>query len=237
MKMMQYFAQGRDTLDFSSRLIHRWPSVDHRGYRLEWASVYVAEKVSTLLTEDACSKILNKLLADPEGSASGIMFEAYVLRTFREGGYTFELKDLETGKSARLVIPLNPVINRFSTITSVAPDTLCIPKICNYACVDLLLAPRDLFQVTVSKEHPIKGQPFLKLLKSLKEASWAPPNEARLIFVVPSHVFDDFHTQDYLTSEGKVYRDVPGDIKVVKQYALKVDVKSAAEGKSPGLRC
>jgi hypothetical protein len=48
--LMQCFAQGKDTLDISSRLIHRWPINDHRKFRLEWASLYVAEKVAALLT-------------------------------------------------------------------------------------------------------------------------------------------------------------------------------------------
>jgi hypothetical protein len=48
--LMQFFSQGKDTLEFSSRLIHRWPMDGHRIFRLEWASVYVAEKVATLLT-------------------------------------------------------------------------------------------------------------------------------------------------------------------------------------------
>ncbi|KAK5796917.1 hypothetical protein F5H01DRAFT_418729 [Linnemannia elongata] len=225
--LMQYFSQGRDTLDFSSRLIHRWPMDDHDTFRLEWASTYVAEK----------SGMLKKLVMDPNGSASGIMFEAYVLRTFREGGHIFELKDLETGQSARLEIPRNPEVTHFNTITPVTAGTLCIPKICNYACVDLLLAPRDLFQVTVSKNHPIKGLPLSKLIDNLIQARWIlPHDEPRLIFVVPGHVYTDFEKQDYLTSEGKVYRTVPADIQHVRQYVLKIDLESAAGGKSPGLQ-
>ncbi|KAK5796962.1 hypothetical protein F5H01DRAFT_326786 [Linnemannia elongata] len=225
--LMQYFSQGRDTLDFSSRLIHRWPMDDHETFRLEWASTYVAEK----------SGMLKKLVMDPNGSASGIMFEAYVLRTFREGGHIFELKDLETGQSARLEIPRNPEVTHFNTITPVTAGTLCIPKICNYACVDLLLAPRDLFQITVSKNHPIKGLPLSKLIDNLIQARWIlPHDEPRLIFVVPGHVYADFEKQDYLTSEGKVYRTVPADIQRVRQYVLKIDLESAAGGKSPGLQ-
>ncbi|KAG0064396.1 hypothetical protein BGZ89_009123 [Linnemannia elongata] len=181
--------------------------------------------------------MLKKLVMDPNGSASGIMFEAYVLRTFREGGHIFELKDLETGQSARLEIPRNPEVTHFNTITPVTAGTLCIPKICNYACVDLLLAPRDLFQITVSKNHPIKGLPLSKLIDNFIQARWIlPHDEPRLIFVVPSHVYADFEKQDYLTSEGKVYRTVPADIQRVRQYVLKIDLESAAGGKSPGLQ-
>jgi hypothetical protein len=95
--LMQYFSQGKDTLEFSSRLIHRWPVNDHGTFRLDWASEYIVEKVATLLTEDACAQMLKRLIADPSGSSSGIMFEAYVLHVFREGGHTFEIKNLETG--------------------------------------------------------------------------------------------------------------------------------------------
>ncbi|KAF9316071.1 hypothetical protein BG003_002377 [Podila horticola] len=107
--MMQYFVQGKETLEFSGRLVHRWPSDDeHRQFRLEWASANIARRVGELLTEEACTKILKQLIIDPEGSASGIMFEAYVLRTFRTGGHTFDLKDLETGHFELLRIPRNP---------------------------------------------------------------------------------------------------------------------------------
>ncbi|KAG0044991.1 hypothetical protein BGZ89_005805, partial [Linnemannia elongata] len=213
------------------------------NFRLEWASTYVAGEVAELLTQDSCTQMLKTLIKDPNGSASGIMFEAYVLRTFREGGHTFELKDLETGQSGRLEIARNPETTHFKTITPTTAGTLCVPKIGNYACVDLLLAPRDLFQITVSKNHPIKGPPLSKLIDSLIQARWIPSldepwlplEELRLIFVVPSHVYTDFKKQNYLTSLGNVYCTVPADILRVKQYVLKIDVESAASGKSPGL--
>ncbi|KAK5797017.1 hypothetical protein F5H01DRAFT_373560 [Linnemannia elongata] len=235
--LMQYFSQAKESLDFSSRLIHRWPTNDHRNFRLEWASTYVAEKVAALLSQDAQKIVLERLISEPNGSASGIMFEAYVLRAFREGGHTFEIRDLLTGDLASLDIPWNPEVTHFDKITPVPAGTLCIPKICNYPCVDLLLAPRDLFQITVSKSHPVKGPPLSKLISSLLQARWISPlGELRLIFVVPSHVYTDFEKQDYLTSEGKVYRTVPADIQRVRQYVLKIDLESAAGGKSPGLQ-
>ncbi|KAK5827649.1 hypothetical protein F5H01DRAFT_100823 [Linnemannia elongata] len=235
--LMQYFSQAEGSLDFSSRLIHRWPMNGHRTFRLEWASTYVAEKVAALLSQDAQKKVLERLISDPNGSASGIMFEAYVHRAFREGGHTFEIRDLLTGDLASLDIPWNPEVTHFDKITPVPAGTLCIPKICNYPCVDLLLAPRELFQITVSKSHPVKGPPLSKLISSLLQARWISSlGEPRLIFVVPSHVYADFEKQDYLTSEGKVYRTVPTDIHRVRQYVLKIDLESAAAVRSPGLQ-
>ena len=118
--LLQYFAQEKESLDFSSRLIHRWPTDDHCACRLEWASKYVVEKVAALLSQDAWNQVLARLIAEPNGGASGIMFEAYVLRAFREGGHTFEIRDLETGDLDSLDIPREPKIQHFSTITQVA---------------------------------------------------------------------------------------------------------------------
>ncbi|KAK5809644.1 hypothetical protein F5H01DRAFT_415593 [Linnemannia elongata] len=73
--LMQFFSQGRDTLEFS-RLIHCWPTDDHENFRLEWASTYVAGEVAELLTQNSCTQMLKRLIKDPNESASGIMFEA-----------------------------------------------------------------------------------------------------------------------------------------------------------------
>ncbi|KAF9315612.1 hypothetical protein BG006_003722, partial [Podila minutissima] len=148
--LMRYFAQGKETLEFSSRLIHRWPSHDRSGFRLGWASSSIATKVSSMLTDGACGVMLKKLIEDPDGSASGIMFEAYVLRTFREGGHTFELKDLQTGEPGRLTLPRKPIVKSFHTISPANAETsqLWVAKTRNYACIDLLMPPTDLFQVT-----------------------------------------------------------------------------------------
>lgn len=181
--------------------------------------------------------MLTMLINKPDGSASGIIFEAYVLRTFRDGGHTFELKDLQTGKSDHLIVPRSPEVTHFQTITSTKVDQLWIPKIRNFPCVDMLFSPRDLLQVTLSTTHAIKGEPLSTLIKSLIQHRWiATPKEARLIFVVPSHVYAGFRKQKYLTSAGRGYKVVPADIKPVKQYVLKIDVNAAATGQSPGLK-
>ncbi|KAF9149432.1 hypothetical protein DFQ26_001964, partial [Actinomortierella ambigua] len=257
--LMQYFAQGRDTLEFSSRLMHRWPTDNHSQYRLEWASKYVAEKIAALLTQDACTSILKKLIENLSDSASGIMFEAYVHHVFRKGGHVFQIRALEAGESSesseasgsseasKLEIRQGPEIAHFDTISSAEKGTLCIPKIRNFACVDLLLAPRDLLQITVSQKHPIKGAPLSNLVESLVKCHWIPSadkaqaaDEPRLIFVVPGDIYDSFKKQNYVTKEGTVYREMPVKVQVqlqrVKQYVLKIDLESAAAGKSPGLQ-
>ncbi|KAF9148865.1 hypothetical protein DFQ26_002176, partial [Actinomortierella ambigua] len=147
--------------------------------------------------------MLKQLVTDPTGASSGIMFEAYLLRAFREGGHTFEIKDLETGQCAQMHIPPNPPSEYFSAVSPVAAGTLCIPRFRNFACVDLLMAPRGLFQITISMTHAIKGPPLEKLIKSLVNAPWLiPSNGPWLIFVVPRHIYADFKTQSYLDAKG-----------------------------------
>ncbi|KAG0195290.1 hypothetical protein BGX31_006456, partial [Mortierella sp. GBA43] len=153
-------------------------------------------------------------------------------------GGTFPIKNLEDASATTLEIPTGLSTVLFGDIPAKpASGTLLVPKAKNFACVDLLLAPNVLFQVTVSQEHPIKGPPFTKLLEKLVEKHWvSSPGEVQLIFVVPGHVYDSFQKQDYQTGDKeKVYKKVPKDIQQVKQYALKIDLVSAAGGGSPGL--
>ncbi|KAG0053356.1 hypothetical protein BGZ83_001250 [Gryganskiella cystojenkinii] len=239
-EMMRYCLQTGETLDASGHLIHLWPNDEKHSFpRLEWASPYVAKKVSSLLTEEVCNRMFWYLSVGPEESANKIMFQAYALHTLRKRGHTFELKDLDTGELSRLKLPRKSVINLFSTIVPVDHgNTLCMPSIRNDAGVDLLFAPGDLFQITVSRNHPVQGPPLLKLIENLIQEGedWIhSPEEARLIFVVPSNIYDDFPKQSYLKSDEKVYRAVPAKLKGVKQYALRIDLKTAAAGKSLGL--
>ncbi|KAK5796968.1 hypothetical protein F5H01DRAFT_418781 [Linnemannia elongata] len=175
-----------------------------------------------------------ELVMEPNGSASGIMFEAYVLRAFREGGHTLKSgspdwgpRSLESRGIQRLRILTR--LLRSGRYTMHTKDL-------QLSCVDLLLAPRDLFQITVSKSHPIKGHRSQSLSAvSFKHGGYLLWRTSAY-FCRPSHVYADFEKQDYLTSEGKVYRTVPADIQRVRQYVLKIDLESAAGGKSPGLQ-
>ncbi|KAF9079122.1 hypothetical protein BGX27_006979, partial [Mortierella sp. AM989] len=135
--VLQYFQEGEDSKEFSSRLIHRWPlDEDHRKFTSEWASESIRMKIADQLKDDALRKLLMTLLDKPDGSAGGLIFEAFVLRAFRQGGHIFVLKDLDIGEFTHLKIPQRPVVNHFHTITTTKPGQLWIPKICNFACVD-----------------------------------------------------------------------------------------------------
>ncbi|KAF9345378.1 hypothetical protein BGX34_004809 [Mortierella sp. NVP85] len=234
-KLMQCFSQAGESLEFSSRLLHRWPNDDdHRSYRLEWASTHVLEKITASVSQDAWNQVLEQLIKGNKGSDYGVMFEAYVLRTFRQGGKTFEIRDLGTREVASLEFKKDPDVDRFDVIPAAKAGKLCIPRICNYACIDMLRAPNDLFQITTSNGHLIKGQPLVALLHKLEQAGWTV-DEARFIFVVPGDVYDGFRKQNYLKPDGTAYERIPKEIQLLKQYVLKIDLKAAVSGNSPGL--
>ena len=225
--MMQCLAQGKESLQHSSRLLHRWPTDDHSDFCLEWASVYIADKIGESMQDVTWQQILNRLTGVDVGTAKGPMFELYVRHIFRKGGYEFRIKDLQDGTETTIEVPPNPSVVVFDEIPEVPPPgTLCIPTICNHACIDLLLSPGHLFQVTVSKKHAIKGPPFSNLLENLKGKKWISSSEdACLVFVVPSEIYDNFQEQK-----------IPKVIQSVKQFVLKIDLKSASTGKPPGIR-
>ncbi|KAK5796972.1 hypothetical protein F5H01DRAFT_418784 [Linnemannia elongata] len=178
-------------------------------------------------------KDMDKISA-PRGILLPVVVQAIYVREAYKDLYDIIVDKFENNRPYALGNEVESII--VTGVKKLSPDDLDSAKICNYPCVDLLLAPRDLFQITVSKSHPVKGHRSQSLsavsFKHVDISSW----RTRLIFVVPSHVYADFEKQDYLTSEGKVYRTVPADIQRVRQYVLKIDLESAAGGKSPGLQ-
>ncbi|KAG0076645.1 hypothetical protein BGZ90_008382 [Linnemannia elongata] len=237
LKMMQYFRQVSDSLEVSGHLLHRWPSDDHNDFHLEWASSHVAEEVSKSLHDAAWKLILKSLITDTDGAAREVMFKTYVQYIFRKGGCEFQVKDLQDGTVTTLEIPPSPRVEWFKEIPALSAGASHIPKQCNHACVDLLLASRHLLKVTVYQKLDIKGPTFSTFLDRLIRQNWiSPSDEALLIFVVPSEIYDDFRAQKYLNSAGNVYETGPHQLQRVKQLALKIDLNPASTGQSPGIR-
>ncbi|KAG0246080.1 hypothetical protein BG011_002565, partial [Mortierella polycephala] len=96
LRMMQCF-EGKESLEYSSRLLHRWPTDGHEGFHLEWASAYIANKIGESLQDVTWQQILEKLTGVNVGTAKGPMFELYVRHIFRKGGYEFQIKELQDG--------------------------------------------------------------------------------------------------------------------------------------------
>jgi hypothetical protein len=123
---------------------------------------------------------------------------------------------LEDGEEFQLKLPKRTV-DRFHDISKCEGEKYFIPWASNYACVDSYLkVSKDsagyLFQMTVSKKHPINNPKLLDIIRKTKLKD--------LYFVVPQNLFDQFQKQrlDEPTSK--------------KDAALKVD-RGQVEGQKP----
>ncbi|KAG0345685.1 hypothetical protein BGZ54_005463, partial [Gamsiella multidivaricata] len=222
--LLECFAHGRDSLEFSSRILHRWPTADNKSYYLAWASPHIQQEIVIQLKEKSWAVLLRNLVHGGQETARGPLFELYVYYIFRKGGLSFEIKDLETGTAcAHLNIPANSPVKHIQSLDElselsaerkkVSKMPLFIPTIPNFPCIDLALAPDKLFQATVSLNHPIKQAPLKEIAESILGDEWKKSGKNRkhlgLYFVVPKRIYADFKAQDYSTSTGTASKKVP----------------------------
>jgi hypothetical protein len=241
-RLLQYFEQARESLQQSGRLLHRWPTEDHRSYRLEWASIHIRDEVERIALEGSYQEIASRLIdSDSLGEARGAMFELYVRHIFRQGGIKFKARELQLASSSSEIssefpveIQINPKAKVFSKIGEAESGTLYIPRSRNFACVDLLLAPNILLQITVDPEHPIKGKPCENLLNDLIAHGWIKSaEEIHFVFVVPKVSAEAYKKQNFLKADKKTMKRVRKTLKDIRQYVLGIDLEAAAKGRSP----
>ncbi|KAF9143832.1 hypothetical protein BGX20_007084, partial [Mortierella sp. AD010] len=226
--------QARDSLKHSSRLLHRWPTEDHEGFRLEWASPHVEEEVLKLTKDTTWHLILERLVNGKTGEAKGPMFELYARHLLRQGNWIFQARSLQGDPDITITLPPNPPVQYFDKIETVVPGTLCVPNSFNFPCVDMLLAPNYLLQVTINKEHGIMSEKYGKLLQTLLEKGWIESfQEVQMVFIVPQDIYDEYKEQHYLTKRKTVNTRVPQALKDIKQYVLGIDLRAACTGGSP----
>ena len=109
-----------------------------------------------------------------------------------------------------------------------------MPTIPNFPAIDLALAPSSIFQVTISKDHSVKQAHLEEIVQNI--LADGKPRKLRLYFIVPSDIYDDFPLQNLLNVDGKKAQKVPKVIReYVTQWAVKLDINSAARGLSPGI--
>lgn len=237
-KLLEYIGQAKDSLELSSRLLHRWPNEnDRRCFHLKWASVYIQVEIERKLNDQTWVELLKDLVRKDQYIARGPLFELYVLHIFRKGGYKFEIKKLEgdLSLSDQEILKDLPIQTFTKTAELFTPTdmTLFIPTISNFPCLDLFVSPNDLFQVTVSLDHPVKQNKLKEIVDSILKGT---NRQLKLCFIVPDDIYDNFRKQNYTTEIGTVSQRIPILVKNnVTQYALKFDITAASNGQSPGL--
>ncbi|CAG8540053.1 983_t:CDS:2, partial [Ambispora leptoticha] len=191
-KLIQCFSENSQYVEFSSRLVHRWPDTFYREQSLSWASGRIFDKIQKKLEDSRWNNLFLKI-QDPDdpSSSRGIMFESHVLHLFKLGGQTFESRRLKENKNDKVI---------YTEITlAIKPTT---------DAVDLILTPDCIFQITVSPKHPVKQSELIKIVQNMPAYRKNQNAKIFLYFIVPDDIYDTFGYQSYLTPKKKIGNDL-----------------------------
>jgi hypothetical protein len=160
---------AEEHIRISGRIFHRWPTVDCKSFEYRWASEYIMTRIYERLDKQSWQSLLEAAIRD---DTPGIAYEAFAAHIFRKGGHTFEVKEL--GKAAaldHLTIPERPPVTIYRKAADLSAlrngQTLYMPATPNFPCIDAALGPNKLFQLTLSRKHPIKQAEFEKIVNSI----------------------------------------------------------------------
>ncbi|KAF9899309.1 hypothetical protein BX616_003105 [Lobosporangium transversale] len=229
MKILQHFEQAKDSLCYSSRLLYRYPTEDHERFKLVWASNYIMEKVYDAADDNTWNEILNRLANGRVGEDRGAMFELYMWHMLRIGNRCFQARNLDDSTEITIDIKGSPKVKWFNTLEyheDKMQGSLWIPNSKTFGCVDMLLAPNYLIQVTTNKDHGIKSESLKALLKSMREKKWIRSSkEVAIIFVVPQDQTKEFKKQNFKTETDGVDPKPTKELLDVKQYIMGIDLQ------------
>jgi hypothetical protein len=223
----------------SGRLLHKVPDPEtyQDGGRYVWASAYVIDTfVNRMNTQSAYHmkrEVMEGLASNDKDGSLGKVFECYVRHLFFTGGgvglrkrrlYKEEEREREREREQLFTLSNGLEHKLFSGIADFSiPEndtgTIWTPGP-NFPCVDIILTPDSLFQITISSHHPVKQEPLRKLLEKLPAKK-----NISLYFVVPEEIFEKFTFQNYLNEQGNVSQRVPESIDMLEQWVLGVPLK------------
>jgi len=186
----------------------------------DWASPWVAERVAYELWRQQQADLQMFVCAavgmGELGGVRGHLWEGLCHARLAAGG-SFRCRDLQTPDSIPVALELQPALTRkvfddWHSIQHCSTGTYCRPRQKNNAAVDAALRPDVLFQITVSKRHPINCAGLATAVSGMSQQGCI-----KLYFVVPSGVFSEFTEQPIKQGPG-----VQQLRQRVKQYALEI---------------
>ena len=198
-----------DCADFDM-IFHRHSGSDsgYVNYEFQFASQYVGEKVVDTISKrkyDEMKTFAVEGFNIPSVAASlrGWILERIVHDILPRGG-TFHVRKLSDNKEEeREFPPMNCTV--FNTLEKAGIASLpsleyLRPKSKTFEAACALCPPNSVFQVTVSKSHPIKVNGLKKILKEFqKHKDWTHDTHVNFYFVVPPDVYK------YYTCEQKYH--------------------------------
>ncbi|RIB06688.1 hypothetical protein C2G38_2115523 [Gigaspora rosea] len=184
---------------------------------LLFASEWVAEKVMDKFERNYNQLLRNfvtaSLFENEYNTLQGVIFERIAHRILQNGG-SFYIRSLESDFTIL-----------FNDINKIEEDKYCQPIQKNFSSIDAIVAPHTLFQMTVSRNHPINVNGMKNLVEKLGGKSGT--NHIYFYFVLPKDLYDKYQAQPFYTNSQTVAEKIPCWItNRVKQYALKIDSSS-----------
>ncbi|GAM24294.1 hypothetical protein SAMD00019534_074690 [Acytostelium subglobosum LB1] len=193
---------------------------------LRFSSKYVANVAVQAIEANNMQQVIANLavprfLHSPLG---GSFLEAAVHRKLKQHGGTFQRRALKTNIMDTITFPKpssSLVIKSISDIGPALGNVYLVPSFSNFPAIDSLIKPNQLFQVTVSPDHP----PLMKELSSIVDQLGGTVANVELYFVLPPDQFYTFKEQHYLTSTKSKAVKLTAQVKKISQYALLFDLK------------
>ena len=238
----------------SHRLVHIDVPFDEkegeRVYRFrEYRLVFASDEIRKSVLENIAKIGLSKLGAlfsvcsseYTDRTVSGVVFEHIAHRILERGG-TFNCTSLEESESderSTMCITLGRTeggARQFREDGDILKmkGEYCVPAVSNFPAFDAAYYPY-LFQMTIRKEHPIKGmcgalQKVSAFSKVTSDAFENGVKDCVLVFVVPSNIANKWKKKQPFSKEG----DKPFK-KLVRQFVLGLDERNCRSTDRRGL--
>jgi hypothetical protein len=94
------------------------------------------------------------------------------------------------------------------------------------------MIPDKLFQVTVNPTHPVKQAYLSNVIQAIRDKN--PETKSfRLYFVVPKDIYARYSAQRYVNKDDSAAQNSTAEIKMIKQWALEVDLDAMRKADRP----
>ncbi|CAG8493631.1 4984_t:CDS:2, partial [Ambispora gerdemannii] len=212
--------------DVSHRLIHIHTNLpDEESEENGEEAPYIQKNLYDLRLNTQLRSFVTASSSENEYSTlRGVMFEQIAHRILQKGG-TFNIRPLEYDFTSSTIEIPERIKLVFNDINKIEEGKYCQPIQKNFASIDAIVAPDTLFQITVSKNHPINMNGMKNLVEKLGGKSGI--NTIYFYFVLSKDLSENYQIQHFHTTGKTVAKKISRWITSrVKQYALKIDLSS-----------
>ena len=195
-------------------IFHRHSGSDsgYADYEFQFASQYIGDKIVDTISGKKYDEMKEFAMEGSDIPSVAASLRGWILERIVHdilpGGGTFRVRKLSDNKEEEREFPqMNCTV--FSALEKVGIASLpslqyLRPKSKTFEAADALCPPNSIFQVTVSKSHPIKANGLKKILEELqKHKDWTCDTRVNFYFVVPPDVYKHYTCeQKYHAAKG-----------------------------------